>query len=74
MTIKSTLRTALADPELLGHELQGDSFGAWRSLLFAAMGEPLIGEDELVAFRHLTKRPEPPAERVEELLVDRRRG
>jgi hypothetical protein len=68
MKVKTTLRRALADPQLLGHELQGESFEAWRALLYAALGEPL-NEDELAAFRQLTGRQEPPTQRVEKLLV-----
>jgi hypothetical protein len=38
---KTTLRKALADPQLLAGALAGDSWSAWRTLLTAAMGEPL---------------------------------
>jgi hypothetical protein len=49
MKPKITLRKALSDPELLGSCLRGDSWHSWRSLLLAAMGEPLR-PDELAAF------------------------
>ena len=48
MTPKVTLRKALEDPDLLGSALAGPTWHAWRSLLLAAMGEPLI-KDELMA-------------------------
>lgn len=68
MTPKTTLRAALADKALLGHELQGDSFASWRALLIGAMGEQLT-EAERVAFKQLTGRPQEPNHRVEELVV-----
>ena len=48
MTPKVSLRQALEDPSLLGTALAGPSWHAWRSLLLAAMGEPL-NPDELEA-------------------------
>ena len=47
MTPRVTLRKALEDPELLGSALAGPTWHAWRSLLLAAMGEPLEPGDEL---------------------------
>ena len=68
MTPKLSLRAALADPKLLGHELAGESFAAWRALLMAAMGEQLT-EEERVAFTRLTGREREPLKRVEEFAV-----
>ena len=41
MKPRVTLSKALEDPELLGSALAGPTWHAWRSLLIAAMGEPL---------------------------------
>src|SRR5215467_12054421 len=72
---KTTLRTAVENPQLLGGAIPGDSWHGWRSLLLAAMGESL-GPDELETYRRLTERERPPAERVSELVavVGRRGG
>jgi hypothetical protein len=72
---KTTLRIALSAPELLASALPGSSWGGWRSLLLAAMGEPLK-DDELETYRRLTERQQPPTERVSELVavVGRRGG
>jgi hypothetical protein len=69
------LRRALADPHLLGKSLAGESWSAWRTLLIAAMGEELTG-DERAAFKQLTGRDREPGTRVEELVavVGRRGG
>jgi hypothetical protein len=64
----------LADPNLLGHALSGDSWVPWRTLLIAAMGEPLT-EDECELFRQLTGRDHEPGQRVDQLVsVIGRRG
>ena len=75
MTPKVSLRKALEDPELLGSALAGPTWHAWRSLLIAAMGEPLT-PDELKTFQKFTGRDTPPTERVDELwcAVGRRGG
>jgi hypothetical protein len=75
MISHTTLRKALADPNLLGGALPGDSWAAWRSLLLAAMGEPL-NPDELEHFRRLTGRETPPSQRIEEFwgVIGRRGG
>jgi hypothetical protein len=49
-----TLRSALEDPMLLGDALTGDSWFCWRTLLIAAMGEPLVSSAERDAFSRLT--------------------
>jgi hypothetical protein len=75
MKPRTSLRKALSDPRLLGNAIAGDSWAGWRSLLIAAMGEPLE-PDELEHFRRLTGRQEAPAERVDELwaIIGRRGG
>jgi hypothetical protein len=75
MISHTTLRKALADPNLLGGALPGDSWAAWRSLVLAAMGEPL-NPDELEHFRRLTGRETPPSQRIEEFwgVIGRRGG
>src|SRR5262245_38377759 len=72
---KTTLRTALENPQLLGGAIPGDSWHGWRSLLLAALGEALRPE-ELATYRSLTEREQPPTERVSELVavVGRRGG
>jgi hypothetical protein len=69
------LGTALADPALLGSALPGDSWSAWRTLMMAAMGEPLM-DDERAIFTRLTGREREPLERIDEfaVVVGRRGG
>ncbi|MER8845941.1 hypothetical protein [Mesorhizobium australicum] len=69
------MRDALRDPQLLGGALPGPSWAIWRTLLIAAMGEPLTDE-EREAFAAVTGRPEEPQQRVDELwcVVGRRGG
>jgi hypothetical protein len=70
-----SIRKALADPNLLGNVLAGDSWSAWRTLMIAAMGEALT-DDERAIFTKLTGREREPGQRVEELcaVVGRRGG
>ena len=70
-----TMRTALADPDLFGRMLAGESWAPWRALLIAAMGEELT-DDERVIFQSLTGREREPLERADELwvIVGRRGG
>jgi hypothetical protein len=74
MRARISLREALADPQLLGHALAGDSFKLWRTILIATMGEPL-SEGERARFREFTDR-DPPDEPVREaaFIVGRRGG
>lgn len=74
MRARISLREALADPQLLGHALAGDSFALWRTILIATMGEPL-SEGERARFREFTDR-DPPDEPVREaaFIVGRRGG
>lgn len=71
------MRDALEDPKLFGHPriMGGETWLGWRSLLIAAMGEPLK-DDERGVFKALTGREHEPGEPVEELwnVVGRRGG
>jgi hypothetical protein len=70
-----SMRQALSDPRLLAHALPGASWDLWRTMLIAAMGEPLM-DAELEAFKQVTGRTASPPSRVEELVavVGRRGG
>jgi hypothetical protein len=71
-----SIREAVNDPLLLGNALAGESWGVWRSVLMAAMGETLMPE-ELPVFQEVTGgRTTPPQSRVDEalFLVGRRGG
>src|SRR5690348_1928634 len=74
-TANVSLREALNDPQLLGHALGGESWKPWRTLLIAAMGEPLLAEERPL-FKQLTQRDCEPLQPVEEFLgvVGRRGG
>jgi hypothetical protein len=63
-----SLRGAFEDPALLGGMLGGESFAVMRTLLIAAMGEPLSA-DEMGIFTEVTGRVETPGEAVEELWI-----
>jgi hypothetical protein len=69
------MREALADPEIFGTVLPGDSWAAWRVLLVASQGEPLTPAERDI-YRSLTGRDSEPVEPVEELwaIVGRRGG
>jgi hypothetical protein len=75
MRVKTTLREALTDKRLLGKTLAGPSWHTWRTILLAAMGEPLTPK-ELVTYRQVTGRMTAPTQRCEELvgIVGRRGG
>ncbi|RWA85913.1 hypothetical protein [Mesorhizobium sp.] len=70
-----SMREALADPDLFGTILDGDSWAAWRVLLIAILGEPLT-DDERIVFKQLTMRDHEPLQPVEEFwgIVGRRGG
>jgi hypothetical protein len=70
-----SMRSALEDPLLFGAVLPGESWGAWRVLLIAAMGEPLTDLERAI-FRSLTGRDWEPGEPVEEFwaIIGRRGG
>jgi hypothetical protein len=65
---QTPIRDALGDPLLLGHVIADDSWAVWRTLLIAAMGEPLL-ESERVLFKQFTGREREPLQRVNELAV-----
>src|SRR5262249_43696735 len=69
------LRRALSDPNLLGNALSGDSWLPWRTLLIAAMGEPLDDQEREI-FKQLTGREREPLQRVHQLaaVIGRRGG
>ena len=69
------LRTALADKNLLGLILEGESWSAWKAILIAAFGEELNCEERRL-FESLTKRAQEPLQLVEMLvaIVGRRGG
>ncbi len=75
LTPKVTIREALADPQLLGAAIPGDSWKLWRIMLIAAMGERLK-DDERVRFTEVTGRDAEPSERIDEFwnIVGRRGG
>src|SRR5262249_12446295 len=74
MIPRVSLREALADINLLGNALADESWTTWKTLLIAAMGEALTGEERSV-FRKITQREHEPDRIVEELVaVIGRRG
>jgi hypothetical protein len=74
MIPRVSLREALADINLLGNALAGESWTTWKTLLIAAMGEALTDEERSV-FRKITQREHEPDRIVEELVaVIGRRG
>jgi hypothetical protein len=70
-----SLRRALADAQLLGGAMVGDSWTPWRTLLIALAGEKLTTSERRV-FVKLTGRQREPLTRVEEFVavVGRRGG
>ena len=64
----TTMREALADPDVLGHALPGDSWLNWRILLIAAVGEPLTDTERMI-WRELTGRDHEPDCMVDIWLV-----
>ena len=75
MKPRISLRQSLHDPNLLGGALSGDSWRPWRTLLIAAMGEPLY-DDERELFTKLTGRDREPLQRVDQFaaVIGRRGG
>ena len=67
MRSRISMRDALADPELFGNIMQGDSWYGWRVLLIAAAGETLT-DDERIEFKRLTGRAREPGRRCSELI------
>ncbi len=70
-----SMRQALADAEVFGEVLSGDSWSSWRILLVALCGEALTAEERVV-FESLTGRPREPGAPCEEFwaCVGRRSG
>ena len=68
MRPRTSLRKALADPQLLGNVLKGESWQAWRIILTAALGEPLT-PDERKVFKKFTQRDKEPGRQVDELCI-----
>jgi hypothetical protein len=71
----TSLRRAILDPNLLGTAIPDESWGAWRAILLAAMGEALT-DAERETFTKLTGRPHEPLQRIEEgcFVIGRRGG
>ena len=69
------LREALTDPNLLGKSLDGETWLAWRALMLAIAGEPLVPEETEI-FTKLTNRTSSPAKWVDEFwaVIGRRGG
>ncbi len=69
------MRAALADPDLFGRVLAGDSWAGWRVILTAICGEELTDVERSV-FKTLTEREREPLEPIEEawLIIGRRAG
>jgi hypothetical protein len=70
-------RTAIEDPNLLGHALPGDNWKKWKVVFTAAMGEELINDHERQIFKELTGGREYVAgQRCEEMVaaIGRRGG
>src|SRR5262249_4912821 len=72
---RTTLRTALENPQLLGGAVPRERWHGWRILLRPPTGHSLQRED-LETCRRLTEREQPPTERMSELVavVGRRGG
>ena len=70
-----TMRAALADPQLLGNALLGDSWATWRAMLIACNGEKLNAEEREI-YQRFTGRDREPGQRIEEglFLIGRRGG
>ena len=64
----TSMRKALADPQLLGGALPGELWSHWRVLLIAAVGEALTKAERKI-FKALTGRDKEPGCMVEVLLI-----
>jgi hypothetical protein len=65
----TSMREALADKALLADALPGESWSAWRTILIAAMGEPLTDEERAVFAKLTGGREKEPGEPIEMLAV-----
>ena len=75
MKPRISLRAALADKNLLGRSLPGESWLPWKVLLIGSMGEPLL-DIERPIWKSLTQREREPLERADEVayIIGRRGG
>src|SRR5262249_50480581 len=62
------MRESLADEQLLGAAMKGESWATWRALLIAAAGEELL-EDERALFKGVTGRKREPGAIVDTMLA-----
>jgi hypothetical protein len=67
MKVLVSMRESLADPQLLGAALRGDSWAIWRAFLIALVGEGLTS-DERVLYTAITGRDREPGEMVDVAL------
>jgi hypothetical protein len=67
MKPRISMRESLADPDIFGRILPGQSWYGWRCLLIAAAGEELT-DDGRTEFRRLTGREREPGRMVRELI------
>ena len=68
MRVRMHMRDCLADLDIFGCILQGESWFGWRVLLIAAAGEELTDE-ERAEFKRLTGRDREPGRFCRELIV-----
>ena len=68
MRVRMHMRDCLADLDIFGCILQGESWFGWRVLLIAAAGEELT-DDERAEFKRLTGREREPGKFCRELIV-----
>jgi hypothetical protein len=68
MRVRMHMRDCLADLDIFGCILQGESWFGWRVLLIAAAGEELT-DDERAEFKRLTGRDREPGRFCRELIV-----
>jgi hypothetical protein len=68
MKKRVTMRQTLETPELFGDIMPGKTWWRWRTLLIAAMGEPLTFWERRI-FRKFTGRDREPGKMVEELVA-----
>ena len=75
MKIRTSMREALTDKNLLGKALPGPSWHTWRTMLLATMGEPFT-DAELETFTSVTGRQAAPDRPCEEFvgIIGRRGG
>jgi hypothetical protein len=62
-----SMRESLADPQLLGAALKGESWAIWRAFLIALAGEELTDEERAL-YKGITGRDREPGEMVDVAL------